>query len=103
MEIHVLASIGNVQVCSHPPEPSNPPEINDNQRTSMQIHVLASIGNVQASPHPPDFSKPFGNVPNAMCHGNRSTKKKVGGRGGAHKLYGRVYLALPGHFAKGKE
>ena len=34
----------------HPPEPSNPPEINGNQRKSIKIRVLASIGNVQAFP-----------------------------------------------------
>ena len=34
----------------HPPKPSNPPEINGNQRKSIKIRVLASIGNVQAFP-----------------------------------------------------
>ena len=69
-----------------PPKPSNPPEINDNQRKSIKIHVLPSIGNVQAFPHPPYFSKPLGTIPNAMYDGNQYAKKEVGGRGGAHKL-----------------
>ena len=68
-----------------PPKPSNPPEINDNQRKSIKIHVLPSIGNVQAFPHPLYFSKQLGTIPNRMYDGNQYAKKEVGGRGGAFK------------------
>ena len=74
------------EACPHPPKPSNPPEINDNQRKSIKIHVLASVGNVQAFSQPPYFSKPLGTIPNAFYDGNQYAKKEVGGRGGAHKF-----------------
>ena len=57
MEIHVMASIGNVQASPHPSKPSNLVEIRENRKSrtkSIRIHVPASIGNVQASPHPID-------------------------------------------------
>ena len=42
----------NWQCASLPrhPKPSNPPEINGNQRKPIKIRVMASIGNVQAFP-----------------------------------------------------
>ena len=80
----------------HPPKPSNPPEINDNQRKSIKIHVLSSNGNFQASPHPPYFSKPLGTVRNAMYDGNQYAEKEISGRGGAYKL--NVNITKPQYY-----
>ena len=93
--IRVLASIGNAQASPHPPKPSNPLAINENQRKSIKIHVLLPIGNFQASSHPPYFSKPVGTVPNAMSDGNHYAKKEVGGRGGAYiYIYINIYIYI---------